>query len=176
MDFINKISIKARVAFYIAIAEKLFEQVNQNVSGYTQAREALDHCWSWLEGKAITGDELYEYLENEQDTGLMVFGYYFKNDPINEPIWKIIITSLMYNIWQAYQIENERYLPQTIEDVDETIIDDFMRYIDECQTFNRVWVDLLINYLIENYGTSNTNGNSAILKNEVMQIIQGACL
>jgi len=174
MEFFNKITVRARTSFYLSIAEKLFEGLNKTDEGYVQAKEALEHSWKWLNGDLITGDQLYEYLENEKDTGLMVFGYRYKNDPVKVLIWKILITSLMYTIWQAYQMENEKYLPQTIEDVDETIIDDFMSYTNKCQSFNTQWIELLKSYLLKKFQTNDSNelGNP-IQKNEIMKVING---
>lgn len=174
MDFISHITIRARVSFYIALAEKLFEGIDNKDDGYTEARKALDKCWAWLEGKDVTADELYEYLENVDDTGLMIYAYDEK-DPNKVAIWNIVITSLMYIIWHAYTIEGAEYVPQTIEAVDETIIDYLINYTSECHEFNKSWMDLLERYLLKNYRTDSINeyGNP-VDKNEIMRVIDNA--
>lgn len=171
MEFINNITIRARVAFYLAVAQKAFEGLSENDQGYLQADEALKQCWNWLEGKNISGDELCEYLENERDTGLMVYSSFVQGDPVKEPIWITIITALMYTIWQAYQIENEKYLPESIEQVDEGAIDILIEYAKKCANYDEHWIKLLENYLLEKYRTTNMNEvGIAILKDEIMGI------
>jgi len=140
MDFMCCITVRARASFFLALAEKLFEGIDNEDEGYAQAREALENCWSWLEGKEVTADELYKYLENVDDTGLMVFAYEVKDDPGKISIWNTVITSLMYIIWQAYRLEGAEYVPQTIEAVDETIIDYLIEYASECQSYNKNWI------------------------------------
>ena len=46
MEFINNITIRARVAFYLAVAQKAFEGLSENDQGYLQADEALKQCWN----------------------------------------------------------------------------------------------------------------------------------
>ena len=170
----NKNTIRARVSFYLAIAEMIFKELKKNDEGYLYARKALDRCWDWLEGEDLTGDELCEYLENMDDTGLMVFSSEVQGDPIKEPVWIVIITSLMYTIWQAYQIKHEKYLPESIESVDENAIDYLIDEANKCQSFNTQWIELLKSYLLKKFQTNDSNelGNP-IQKNEIMKVING---
>jgi hypothetical protein len=174
MEFMKNITIRGRVAFYLAIAQKLFEELENNDDGYLYANEALNQCWFWLNGKDLTGDELCEYLENENDTGLMVFSSNVQDNPVKEPIWIVIITALMYTIWQAYQLKHEKYLPESIEQVDENAIDYLIEYAHKCQSFNEVWIELLRKYLLENHKTDNANeyGNP-IMKSDIMMVVGG---
>ena len=175
MEFIKSITVRGRVAFYLAIAQKLFEELKKDDDGYIQANEALNQCWSWLEGNDLSGDELCEYLENEKDTGLMVFSSNVQGDPIKEPVWIVIITSLMYTIWQAYQTKNEKYLPESIEQVDESAIDYLIEYAYKCSSFKEIWLESLKNYLLENHNISDSNENQtlSILKEDIMKVIEG---
>lgn len=171
MDFMSRITIRARVAFYLAIAQKSFEELSKDDKGYLNASEALDQCWSWLEGKDISGDELCEYLENERDTGLMVYSSFVEGDPVKEPIWITIITALMYTIWQAYQVKKEEFLPESIEQVDEGAIDVFIDYAKKCINYDENWVKLIETYLLEKHKTIDIGEiGTVISKNEIMDI------
>ncbi len=88
----------------------------------------------------MSGDELCEHLENEKNTGLMVFNSNVQGNPVKEPVWIVIITSLMYTIWQAYQTKNEKYLSESIEQVDESAIDYLIEYAYKCSSFKVVWI------------------------------------
>lgn len=171
MDFMSKITDRARVAFCLAIAQKSFEELSKDDKGYLIASEALEQCWSWLEGKNISGDELCEYLENERDTGLMVYSSLVQGDPVKEPIWITIITALMYTTWQSYQVKNEKYLPQSIEQVDEGVIEIFIDYAKKCINYDEIWVELLEAYLLEKHKATDMNEiGIEISKNEIMSI------
>jgi hypothetical protein len=169
IDFIYKITIRARVALYLAVAESLVNIIKEEDEGYTEARNALDKCWKWLEGEEIAGDTLYECLENEDDTGLLVFGSMAAGNPLELSVWNTLATALMYVIWQAYKAEGEKYLPQTIEDVNETMIDDLLSCANESKQFNILWLEELKQYLLEKYPTSEPNQlGKPIDKTEVM--------
>jgi Immunity protein Imm6 len=125
--------------------------LEENDEGYAEARNALDKCWKWLEGEEIAGDTLYECLENENDTGLLVFGSMAVDNPLKLSVWNTIATALMYVIWQAYEAEGEKYLPQTIEEVDETMIDDLLSCASESNQLNVSWLEGLKQYLLTKY-------------------------
>jgi len=46
MEFTKSITVRGRVAFYLAIAQKLFEELKKDDDGYIQANEALNQCWN----------------------------------------------------------------------------------------------------------------------------------
>lgn len=169
IDFICKITIRARVALYLAVAESVFAGIKTNDEGHAEARKALDKCWKWLEGEEIDGDTLYECLENEHDTGLLVFGSMAAGNPLKLSVWNTLATALMYVIWQAYEAEGEKYLPQTIEEVNETMIDDLLSCATESNQFNVSWFEELKQYLLEKYPTNEpTQLGKPIDKTEVM--------
>jgi Immunity protein Imm6 len=172
IDFIYKITIRARVALYLAVAESLFNYIKKDEKGYAQARSALDKCWKWLDGEEVAGDTLYEYLENEDDTGLLVFGSMAAGNPPKLAVWNTFATALMYVIWQAYEVEGEKYLPQTIEEVNETMIDDLLSCATESNQFNISWFEELKQYLLEKYPANEPNQlGKPISKIEVMELL-----
>lgn len=173
MEFLGNITVRARVAFYLTIAEKVFEEFDQTDEGYSYTREALDYCWYWLEGKTVTGQALHFYLENLDDTGLMTLACNAKDNPVKEPIWCVLITSLAYTVWHAYISEGEKCLSETICEVDETIIDELIKFSGQCQSFNSNWLELLGNYLFTKYQTNDdAELGNPIRKSEVMMIIE----
>lgn len=176
IDFISSITIRARVAFYLAIAESLFNVIKKDEKGYAEARNALDKCWKWLEGEEVAGDTLYESLENEDDTGLLVFGSMAAGNPLKLAVWNTLATALMYVIWQAYEVEGEKYLPQTIEEVNETMIDDLLSCASESDQFNVSWFEELKQYLLEKYPANEPNQlGKPIGKTEVMDLLVYSC-
>ncbi|HEX9058765.1 MAG TPA: Imm6 family immunity protein [Clostridia bacterium] len=58
MEFVYKITERARVAFYLIVSEKVFEGIDVNQDEYPFVREVLNKCWNWLGGRNITHEEL----------------------------------------------------------------------------------------------------------------------
>lgn len=171
IDFINAITIRARVAFYLAIAESLFDAINVSDEGYFQARKALDECWLWLEGKEISGDTLYKYLANEDDTGVATFES-MVDDLSKSPAWNTLVMSLAYIIWQEYKIEGEKYLPADIEEVSEAVIDEFLAFASESENFDKTKFDRLKRHLLKEYASKTADEQGGFIrKNEIMSFL-----
>lgn len=77
-DFLNNqhllegLTIRARAAYYFAVAESVFAAAPPDDGSLEIARQAMNMAWQWIEGASIEADELDWYLENE-DTGLQYF-------------------------------------------------------------------------------------------------------
>jgi hypothetical protein len=172
IDLICKMTIRARVALYLAVAENVFKLLKEEDKGYAEAKDALDKCWEWLEGRNVSADTLYEYLENADDSGLLVFGSMAAGNSLKLSIWNTLATALMYVIWQAYNVEGEKYLPQTIEEVDETMIDDLLSCATESNQFNVSWFEKLKQHLLDKYPVNELNQlGKPVHKAEVINLL-----
>lgn len=127
-DSLNGITIRARAAYYLEFAERALAKMIAETAGYVEARSALDAAWWWVANKGIDGDSLYGHLENEEDTGLMVFAGGTRHSEGLASPWNVILTAMLYVTWQAYREQGEKHLPQTIEAVDESILSDLHRH------------------------------------------------
>ncbi|WP_419883540.1 Imm6 family immunity protein [Peribacillus sp. B-H-3] len=58
--------------------------------------------------------------------------------------------ALAYTIWEAYQYEKEKYLPQTIESVDYDTVESFITNFEKVYENNSL-SDNLLHFLEENY-------------------------
>lgn len=168
----ENISIRARIAFYLIIVEKAIQNLPKDSIGYANARETLDKCWDVCEGINLSGDELCYYLENEEGTGLMVFSSEVMDDTILEPIWLTIITATMYAIWQTYKINNDPYLPESIEQVDENAIDYLIESAIKCEGISIEFIEDLKNRFISKYKVNDMDEiGEAIEKNYIIKSI-----
>lgn len=154
MEWIKNIKMDARVAYLLTLTEKLMDKL-KNEDGYKQARKSLDMCWEWVEERKYSGDELYIMLDNEEDTGVSVY-IELTEDAQKEAIWSCVIDAISYTVWQAYNYENEKYLPAPIELVNESTLDHFNEEIIKIKGFNDGWEGNLKKYIIVNY-SSNDN-------------------
>lgn len=120
-----------------------------NSEGYEVAIESLDKCWEWVKNKNIKPYILYLYLENMDETDVMTY-MQFEDDINKEKVWICIANALAYTVWEAYQYEKEKFLPQTIESVNYETIDSFITNFNQSY-MNSNLSDRLLHYLETNY-------------------------
>ena len=70
---IENLQKEVKVGFVLAVAERVFSIISKDDERYPDGREALDKCWLWIESHAVTGDELYELIDNADFTGISEF-------------------------------------------------------------------------------------------------------
>src|SRR5215469_2245475 len=164
-DFLNDrrllegLTIRARAAYYLAVAESVFAAAPPDDGSLEIARQSMNMAWQWIEGASVEAEELDWYLENE-DTGLQFF---IKN---NTSI--TISAALGYVIWRAYQAEGAKDLPQTINEVTEEMILDLHRFAERTGRFDHQLARRVLNYLQANYSTSKIDDlGGPILRREI---------
>lgn len=166
------ISVKARIAFYLVIAEKVIKGLPKDSIGYCNARETLDKCWDICRGVRLDGDELCSYLENEEGTGIMVFSSEVMDDEVLEPIWLTIITATMYTIWQTYRINGDIYVPESIEEVDEDAIDYLVENAIKCKGITKDLIKKIKDLFLERYKVEDINEIGNNIEKDEIELIQ----
>jgi hypothetical protein len=164
-DFLNDksllegLTIRARAAYYLAVAESVFAAAPPDDGSREIARQAMNMAWQWIEGAPIEVVELHWYLENE-DTGLQFFQ---SNTCI------VVSGALAYVIWRAYEAEGEaNKMGQTINEVTEGMIVEFHDFAEQTGRFDHQLARRLLNYLRTNYTTSKIDDLGApILRRDI---------
>ncbi|MBA4548796.1 hypothetical protein H1R82_10955 [Thermoactinomyces intermedius] len=152
MSWYTQINEEARVAYLLSLTEKILDQVTK---GPADARKTIDMCWVWVEEKKYDGGDLYSVFDNEEDGGVSMF----YEDAVDEEnsqqasIWLCINYALEYTIWQAYKFEygHDNYVPQSIEIVDDEMIDEFTKEIAKTEGYQKEWAKCLKEYLLKHY-------------------------
>lgn len=171
MEFIYKITVRARVAFYLIISEKVFERIAIDQDEYPFIRNVLDECWKWLEGQEIAAEELWTYLESEDKLTINDIAWKLKDNKDKAPILKTITMALMYVVWKAFERDGEG-MPESIEEVDESAIEYLIEYAKGCINFEDIWIDKLEKYMLENYTINENEYGEPIKKSIVMEVIR----
>ncbi|GGB57492.1 hypothetical protein F3157_14970 [Virgibacillus dakarensis] len=107
-----------KVGFVLTIGEEVFGVINKNDERYNDGREALDKCWIWVEDKGVSGDDLYELIDNAEFTGISEFAE-DENDIEIASLWTLMVDIVSYTAWKAYKREEAKYLPQALEGIEE---------------------------------------------------------
>lgn len=134
-----------KVAYLIALAKVLLPKL-KCVDGFEKAEKAISDCFNWLIKRNINAFDLHLQLENMDETSILTYCT-LEEDPIKQSVWNCIANTLAYTIKEAYQYENAKYLPQTIECVDEDtiieLLDNFEKATDTPPNFASDFLDKL---------------------------------
>ena len=164
-DFLNNrrllegLTIRARAAYYLAVAESVFAAAPPDDGSLEPAREAMNMAWQWIEGASIEVYDLDWYLENE-DTGLQ----YFQSDTCI-----VVCGALAYVIRRAYEAAGEvNKMGQSICEVTEEQIVELHHFAEQTGRFDHQLAHGLLNYLRANYTTSKIDDlGSPILRRDI---------
>jgi hypothetical protein len=122
---IDNLQSELKVGVVLIVAERVFSVVRKDDEGYSKGREALDKCWLWVESHTVTGDELYELIDNVDYTGISEFAEEEEDLDIAR-LWSLLVDAVAYTSWEAYKKEKVKYLPQALEGIGADSINVFL--------------------------------------------------
>lgn len=150
MGKFENLNVDAKIVYLLSLSEVIIDNIS-GLEGYEVAVEALEKCWEWVRYKNVEASELYHCLENMDEIDVMTY-LQIADDIEDERVWMCIANALAYTVWEAYQYEKQKYLPQTIECVDYETIDSFIMNFNQiyinCDVVNKLLDYLEINYPI----------------------------
>lgn len=111
---------KEKIKFCLMIAEKAAEYLD-NKEAKALIELALKRSWEWVENKCDIAEELYNYLDNEEN-GFTTLQER-ETDERSAAAWNCIIDAIAFVCKSAYLEAGKKYLPEPIELVDDDIID-----------------------------------------------------
>ena len=125
VTLIDNLQQEVKVGFVLTVAESVFSIISKDDERYPDGREALDKCWLWVESHAVTGDELYELIDNADFTGISEFAE--EEEDLNiARLWSLLVDAVAYTSWEAYKNEKVKYLPQSLESITNDSINIFL--------------------------------------------------
>jgi hypothetical protein len=149
---LEALTIRARAAYYLAVTESVFAAIPLDEEHRKYAIKAMNLAWQWVAGAAVEGDDIYVYFENADGTALVM--YPKGNDEKRGAAWNTVCTAIMYVIWRAYTPEERKYMSQTMDLVDETLVLELHGYAEGTGRFDHQVARRLLNYLQANYPAS----------------------
>lgn len=124
----NLLSLQQKSELFLAVANFAYQQLDDEPKRI-YAKQAIDMMVRWVQYQDVSGDNLYDFLENNDDTGLIFLGCEFTEGSQKLWFWNMMIVALMFVIRESYRLSQEVYLPQTIESLDDEYI---FSYLKEC--------------------------------------------
>lgn len=154
MNFIHDLTAESKVATGLIIAEKLFYIIKSKEPGYQTGREALDDCWKWLAGENVTGDYLYNYIDSGDYIDITEFSN-DEEDRLKQHAWYAVLDGVSYTIYQAYQNENVKIVPQAMESINDDTLKTLGENAMESGLFNFESINNIKTYILESYSSGS---------------------
>jgi hypothetical protein len=152
---VSKVTIRARVAFALLLAERVLQRLPENSEAYGAVRKALDDGWAWLEGVRIPARQLYWNLGP-----IDVEATNCEAEPLKAELCAILC-ALYYLTWHAYGVEleaakdGEISVPSTMAEITEDIIEEMVAYASANGSVDGSWVAVTIRRLLASYPTND---------------------
>jgi hypothetical protein len=154
---IELLSIRARIAYCLYLAASILVEIKRNKDGYIKAEIGLDKCWEWISGDScIHGEDICDLLSNENDTGLGIYSSSQDNSEIEYSAWGVIIYTIAYTAWQAFNYDKQG-LPSIIESIDDDTIIEIFEYLQKTAIFEEKYALNIKNTLLEKFPFDPTN-------------------
>ncbi|MBC6310981.1 hypothetical protein HCJ66_15700 [Listeria sp. FSL L7-1582] len=158
-DF-ERISSNGQVALLLVLSEKISSKISDS-KNFSIARKGLDACWEWLEEKKIEADNLYWYLENLDDTGILTV-MQTEEDEEKLKVWICIADAVAFTIKEAYDFQGDKYLPATIEAIDIDTVEEFDTNLEDIYDSAAANKEKIINYFLEIRADQRINKNDLL--------------
>ncbi|SFB99432.1 Immunity protein Imm6 [Bacillus sp. OV322] len=164
IDIFEKLESDRQVAFLLGLSETVVDLLISS-SAYKDINSALKVCWEWLENKRYSGDEIYYLLDDGTEFTGLFMQMQDENDPLKELVWGCIVDAISFSNWRAYQFDNEEYLPAPIENVDESILQQFLDGFYDIKLINKIVAKEFMNYLMDS--------NNSLKKDDIINFLKG---
>lgn len=120
------LSPRSQVACLVQLSEKVVDRL-RGIEGYVEAKRALSRCADWSKDQREKGDDLYSLLEDGSDeSGLFNYIGDIEMEEETEQVWDCVVSTVAYAAYWAYAYEGQKYVPQTLESIDEELIEHFL--------------------------------------------------
>lgn len=118
-----------KVIFFLGLSEKVVDVFSRE-EDQKIARNALNTCWEWLQKKEYIGEILYDLLDDEEKGIVSI--QEMSEVKKDEAAWDCIIDSVAFTSRKAFEGEGVKYFPESIELVDDTLVDHFIDSFKAC--------------------------------------------
>lgn len=149
----QRLPIRARVAFVLAVAERVLPALAKHVHGLHAAQAALSDAWQWEEGADIRA--LWLYKKNIEP--LAIQGSSMEDGKASAAMCAVT-AAYFYTLWHAFRLDLDRKevraskVPNDIADVSEDVIDEACGFAIETSLFDDQWIGTIYKRLASDFG------------------------
>ncbi|MFP9131265.1 Imm6 family immunity protein [Niallia sp. BSM11] len=119
---------EGKILFFILLSKDILSDFSKNEDRHL-AQYALSKSLEWVINKEVTGYELYDLLEDEEN-GLTILQEMSKNEK-DIVAWDCIIDTVAYTSRKAMEKEGVEFFPEPISLVDDTLVEHFISSFEQ---------------------------------------------
>jgi hypothetical protein len=141
---LSVIPIRPRVAFVLALADRVANVFPSSRTRNEVVGCALKDAWEWVEGKSTSASSLYE-----AHVGKLCLESSLLKDGPDASALASAISAFYYVLWHAYRqdLNNERVsageVPNDMADVSEEIVDEVCQFACDADSSIKDWVETM---------------------------------
>lgn len=154
-DLRQHVPIRVRVAFALAVAERVLPALPKNAEGLKAARKAIADCWRWEEGETIRALQLYE----DDDEALVLQGSLIKDKEASAAI-SAVTSAFYFTLWQAFKQDLKKGLVRAGEvpmmtEITEEVLDEVCKSATQTSLCDDDWIASVVGKLLRNFHSDN---------------------
>lgn len=153
---ISTIPVRPRVAFTLAVAERVKPALEGNTEAFNAVQKALADSWRWEQGKDIKALQLYD----NDDEALALQGCLVKDKEGSNAL--MTATSAFYfTLRHAYIIDlrkglvQEGEVPCMTEVTEQELIDEACKCATQTSLCDSHWITTMVDRLLNDFQTKN---------------------
>lgn len=108
-----------------------YEDIVKNKEFYKEGQRVIGICKEWITNNEITADDIYETIDSQDGYDIVEFGYLKGITEEESYMWALLTNIVCVLCSLAYQMENQKYVPQAIECIIEEKIEPFVIFINQ---------------------------------------------
>lgn len=150
----NTVPIRPRVAFVLAIAERVIAALAENVVAFNTVQKALADGWRWEQAEDVRAAQLYE----DHVEALALQDSLISDDKASAAICAAT-SAFYYLMWHAFLQDLNRgmvsvgMIPNDIADVSENTMNYVCEFAAQTSMCDRSWITALADRLSADYRT-----------------------
>jgi hypothetical protein len=154
-DLREQVPIRVRVAFALAVAERVLPALSKNTDGFKAARKAVTDCWRWEEGEAIRALQLYE----NDDEALVLQGSLIVDGEAGAAI-SAVTSAFYFTLWHSFKQDLEKGLVRVGEvpmmtEVTEEVLDEVCKSATQTSLCDDDWIASVVAKLLRDFDSDN---------------------
>jgi hypothetical protein len=163
-------TIRARVAFVLAIAEVARKAIETDEIMAKQIRNALDLAWRWEQSGDVSGAALSNAVEGESGNDDNLAVEMGEAPEVQKPAWVALTSAILYTSWHAYLADSDKkvVMTETVSEVNEEVIDEIVDYAGRVPGFDLRLFDRLAQYCVDHHRTADSSALGEPIPREVM--------
>jgi hypothetical protein len=150
------VPIRPRVAFVLAVAERVLPALAKNAEAFNVAQQALANAWRWAEGQSISALQLYE----DDAAALAVQGSLIKDKEASAAICAVT-SAFYYFLWNAFRqqlkegLVSEGAVPNDMAEVTEEVMEEVCDFAAQTSLCDTHWLTSLAKRLSTDFRAAN---------------------